>query len=85
MIRFAAIALLAGLMTATPVAAQKSYDVGASDTEIKIGNIVPYSGWGKEYAAVARAEAAYFQMINDRGGINGRRRSRKCWGNVVTT
>jgi branched-chain amino acid transport system substrate-binding protein len=73
MIRFATIALLAGLMTATPAAAQKSYDAGASDTEIKIGNIAPYTGWGKEYAAVARAEAAYFQMINDRGGINGRK------------
>ncbi len=73
MIRFAAIALLAGLMTAAPVAAQKSYDAGASDTEIKIGNIAPYTGWGKEYATVARAEAAYFQMINDRGGINGRK------------
>jgi branched-chain amino acid transport system substrate-binding protein len=73
MIRFAATALLAGLVTATPVAAQKSYDAGASDTEIKIGNIAPYTGWGKEYATVARAEAAYFQMINDRGGINGRK------------
>ena len=67
------IALLAAAMTATPVAAQKLYDAGASDTEIKIGNIAPYTGWGKEYAAVARAEAAYFQMINDRGGINGRK------------
>jgi branched-chain amino acid transport system substrate-binding protein len=73
MIRFAAIGLLAGLVTAAPAAGQKSYDAGASDTEIKIGNIAPYSGWGKEYAAVARAEAAYFQMINDRGGINGRK------------
>jgi branched-chain amino acid transport system substrate-binding protein len=52
---------------------QKAYDPGASDTEIKIGNLAPYTGWGSEYAAVARAEAAYFQMINDRGGINGRK------------
>ncbi len=55
------------------VGSQKAYDPGASDTEIKIGNIAPYTGWGNEYAAVARAEAAYFQMINDRGGINGRK------------
>jgi branched-chain amino acid transport system substrate-binding protein len=46
---------------------------GASDTEIKIGNIAPSSPSESEYAAVARAEAAYFRMINDRGGVNGRK------------
>jgi branched-chain amino acid transport system substrate-binding protein len=64
---------VAGVLAGAPSAAQKSYDPGASDTEIKIGNIAPYSGWGHEYAAVARAEAAYFQMINDRGGVDGRK------------
>lgn len=61
--------------TATPwlTSAQKAYDDGASDSEIKIGNIAAYTGWESEYAAVARAEAAYFQMINDRGGIRGRK------------
>ncbi len=54
-------------------AAQKAYGPGVTDTEIKIGNIAPYTGWGSEYAAIARAEAAYFQMINDRGGVNGRK------------
>jgi branched-chain amino acid transport system substrate-binding protein len=73
MIRLSAVVLGAAVMTATPLAAQKSYDAGASDTEIKIGNIAPYTGWGREYATVARAEAAYFQMINDRGGISGRK------------
>jgi branched-chain amino acid transport system substrate-binding protein len=73
MIRFCAIASLAALMTAASSAGQKAYDPGASGTEIKIGNIAPYTGWGFEYATVARAEAAYFQMINDRGGINGRK------------
>ncbi len=65
--------ILAAAGAAPCVWSQKAYDPGASDTEIKIGNIAPYTGWGSEYAAVARAEAAYFQMINDRGGINGRK------------
>lgn len=54
-------------------AAQKKYDAGASDSEIKIGNISAYSGWGKAYGAVANAEAAYFRMVNDHGGVNGRK------------
>jgi len=65
--------ILAAAGAAPCVWSQKAYDPGASDTEIKIGNLAPYTGWGSEYAAVARAEAAYFQMINDRGGINGRK------------
>lgn len=52
---------------------QKSYDPGASDSEIKIGNIMSYTGYGEAYGAIARAEAAYFQMVSDRGGINGRK------------
>jgi branched-chain amino acid transport system substrate-binding protein len=71
-IRAIAILLLASV-TAAPTLAQKKYDVGATDSEIKIGNVVPYTGLFKEYGAMARAEAAYFQMINDRGGIHGRR------------
>lgn len=66
-------AFFAAMFIAPGSRAQKAYDPGASDTEIKIGNIAPYTGWGSDYAAVARAEAAYFQMINDRGGINGRK------------
>jgi ABC-type branched-subunit amino acid transport system substrate-binding protein len=53
--------------------AQKKYDPGASDTEIKIGNILPYSGPASAYSAFGKTEAAYFQKINDEGGINGRK------------
>jgi branched-chain amino acid transport system substrate-binding protein len=59
--------------SATPSLAQKKYDTGASDTEIKLGNIVPYSGPASAYGAVGKAQAAYFKMINDKGGINGRK------------
>src|ERR1700741_2702122 len=51
----------------------KKYDAGATDTTIKGGNIMPYSGPASAYGAVGRAMTAYFKMINDRGGINGRK------------
>jgi len=54
------------------VLAQKKYDAGATDTEIKIGNIVPYSGPASAWGVIGRAEAAYFRKINAEGGINGR-------------
>src|SRR5271163_4572533 len=53
--------------------AQKKYDSGASDTEIKIGNIMPYSGPASAYGVIGKTEAAYFKKINDAGGINGRK------------
>jgi branched-chain amino acid transport system substrate-binding protein len=53
--------------------AQKKYDTGASDTEIKIGNIIPYSGPASAYGIIGKMEEAYFKMINDQGGINGRK------------
>lgn len=53
--------------------AQKKYDSGASDTEIKIGNTLAYSGPGSAYSVIARTQAAYFKKINDEGGINGRK------------
>jgi ABC-type branched-subunit amino acid transport system substrate-binding protein len=69
---FFAIALL--MCALTPVqAAQQKYDPGATDTEIKIGNIMPYTGAFSEYGATGRAEAAYFQAIDDQGGVNGRK------------
>jgi branched-chain amino acid transport system substrate-binding protein len=49
------------------------YGPGASDTEIKIGNTMPYSGPASAYAVIGKAEAAYFAMINDQGGVNGRK------------
>ncbi|MGO9361730.1 MAG: ABC transporter substrate-binding protein [Xanthobacteraceae bacterium] len=57
----------------TPSLAQTKYDPGASDTEIKIGNIMPYSGPASAYASIGLTEAAYFRKINDEGGINGRK------------
>jgi branched-chain amino acid transport system substrate-binding protein len=53
--------------------AQKKYDTGASDTEIKIGNIMPYSGPASAYGVIGKTEEAYFKMINDNGGIKGRK------------
>ena len=58
---------------ATTVQAQKKYDPGASDTEIKIGNIMPYSGPASAYGTIGKAQAAYFNKINAEGGVNGRK------------
>jgi branched-chain amino acid transport system substrate-binding protein len=60
-------------VTASSVLAQKRYDPGASDTEIKIGNIMPYSGPLSAYSIIGKTEAAYFNKINLEGGINGRK------------
>src|SRR5579864_7777767 len=49
------------------------YGPGASDTEIKIGNTMPYSGPASSYGVIGKAETAYFNMINDQGGVNGRK------------
>ncbi len=67
---------LAGLLAtaiAGPASAEKKYDPGATDTEIKIGNIMPYSGPASAYATIGKTEAAYFNKINAEGGINGRK------------
>src|SRR5580692_5861288 len=66
-----AFAILAA--SASGALAQKKYDTGASDTEIKIGNIMPYSGPASAYGIQGRTEAVFFKMINDAGGINGRK------------
>jgi branched-chain amino acid transport system substrate-binding protein len=65
-------AMLLGAMASTALA-QKKYDPGATDTEIKIGNIMPYSGPASAYATIGKTEAAYFRKINEEGGINGRK------------
>jgi ABC-type branched-subunit amino acid transport system substrate-binding protein len=59
--------------TSTSVIAQKNYNAGATDTEIKIGNIMPYSGPASAYGVMGKTEAAYFRKINAEGGINGRK------------
>jgi branched-chain amino acid transport system substrate-binding protein len=67
---------LAGLLAvavASAANAQKRYDPGATDTEIKIGNIMPYSGPLSAYATIGKTEAAYFKKVNEEGGINGRK------------
>ncbi len=67
----AATALVA--LTAQGAMAQKKYDTGVSDTEIKIGNVEAYSGPASAYGVIGKTEEAYFKMINDQGGINGRK------------
>src|SRR5215218_1071500 len=66
-------AVMAFVTTSGGALAQKKYDTGASDTEIKIGNIMPYSGPASAYGTIGRAQAAYFNKINAEGGINGRK------------
>ena len=70
---FASAALALTVLIATAATAQKKYDVGASDTEIKIGNINPYSGPASAYGVVGKTEAAYFNKVNAEGGVNGRK------------
>ena len=71
--RLAAISAAALLLSAGTALAQKKYDTGASDTEIKIGNIEAYSGPASAYGIIGKTEEAYFKMINDQGGIKGRK------------
>ena len=68
--------MISGLLVALGggfATAQNKYDAGVTDTAIKIGNVMPYSGPDSAYAAIGKTEAAYFRMINDQGGINGRK------------
>jgi branched-chain amino acid transport system substrate-binding protein len=72
------IALLAAvaafsLLSTQGAFAQKKYDTGASDTEIRIGNVEAYSGPASAYGIIGKTEEAYFKMINDQGGVNGRK------------
>ena len=63
----------AALLATPAVLAQKKYDEGVSDTEIKIGNTNPYSGPASAYAAIGKTIDAYFKSVNDAGGVNGRK------------
>src|SRR6202050_3371482 len=69
----AALAAVTLGVAATPALAQKQYSPGASDTEIKIGTTTPYSGPASAYSAGAVSATAYFTMINEQGGVNGRK------------
>jgi ABC-type branched-subunit amino acid transport system substrate-binding protein len=66
-------ALVAAALASPAVLAQKKYDPGASDTEIKVGNTNPYSGPASAYGAIGRSIAAYLKMVNDQGGVNKRK------------
>jgi branched-chain amino acid transport system substrate-binding protein len=73
---FAKLALISAAalaVSASSALAQKKYDTGASDTEIKIGQTAPFSGPASAYATIAKAQAAYIKMINEQGGVNGRK------------
>src|ERR1022692_2028043 len=70
---FAAAATTLTLLTTQGALAQKKYDTGATDTEIKIGNVEAYSGPASAYGVIGKTEDAYFKMINDQGGVNGRK------------
>jgi branched-chain amino acid transport system substrate-binding protein len=72
-LRMVTLALVGVLAIAFPAAAQKKYDPGATDTEIKIGNTNPYSGPASPYGTVGKTQIGYFRMINDQGGVNGRK------------
>ncbi len=61
------------LMAANPAAAQRNYGPGVTDGEIKIGNIMPYSGPLSAYALIGRTQDAFFKKLNAEGGINGRK------------
>ena len=67
------VAVVAAIGALTPALAQKNYGPGVSDTEIKIGNIMPYSGPASAYGVIGKTEEAYFKKINAEGGINGRK------------
>src|SRR6202789_2888741 len=68
-----ATAVIAFAATGGGALAQKKYDAGATDTEIRIGNIMPYSGPASAYGVIGKTEEAYFNKINAEGGINGRK------------
>lgn len=72
-LRTAAIAAAVACCVQSAVAADKKYDPGASDTEIKLGQTIPHSGPGSLYGVLGRVGEAYFQMLNEKGGINGRK------------
>ena len=65
--------VLAFALSMPSALAQKKYDPGATDTEIKIGQTVPFSGPASAYATIGKVQAAYFNMINQQGGVNGRK------------
>jgi branched-chain amino acid transport system substrate-binding protein len=72
MIRYAVVLAMASATT-TASADDKKYGPGVTDTDIKIGNSMPYSGPASSFGTTGRSEAAYYRMINEKGGVNGRK------------
>src|SRR5205814_8400736 len=72
-LRTTALVTAVATLTSGAALAQKKYDTGATDTEIKIGNIMPYSGPASAYGVIGKTEEAYFNKVNATGGINGRK------------
>ena len=68
-----ALAFTAPLLSPRSARAAKQYGPGVTDTEIKIGNTGPYSGPASSYSSVPKSQAAYWRMVNDQGGVNGRK------------
>jgi branched-chain amino acid transport system substrate-binding protein len=66
-------ALVADALASSAALAKKKYDQGASDTEIRIGNTNPYSGPASAYGTIGKTISAYFKMVNETGGVNGRK------------
>ncbi|MFK4503268.1 branched-chain amino acid transport system substrate-binding protein [Bradyrhizobium japonicum] len=73
MLHLATATALALALSVSAANAQKKYDPGASDTEIKVGQTMPFSGPASAYSSIGKTQAAYFKMINDQGGVNGRK------------
>lgn len=72
-VKAASVAAAAPALIGRSAQAQKKYGPGVTDTEIKVGQTIAYSGPASAYGQLGKAEAAYFRMINERGGINGRK------------
>ncbi|BAT57854.1 Leu/Ile/Val-binding protein precursor [Variibacter gotjawalensis] len=73
LLKWSGVLCASAVILATPASAQKKYDTGATDTEIKIGHIGPYSGPASAYGSIGKTIEAYFNKVNAEGGINGRK------------
>jgi branched-chain amino acid transport system substrate-binding protein len=72
-LRWLVVLIAVSTMGSGAALAEKKYGPGATDSEIKIGQTMPYSGPASAYGTIGKSELAYFKMINDQGGINGRK------------
>ena len=73
LLRLMLVTAIAGAIAAHPGTAESQSAPGVSDTQIKIGQTIPYSGPASSFATIGRTQAAYYRMISDAGGVNGRK------------